>query len=71
VNGGPYSQYVLLIFSDEPWLERDHVERSRKEHSFDLVALTLTPNDASWHDDAERSGESIPSFQRTLEDSRR
>ena len=26
-----------------------------------LVALTLTPHDASWHDDAERSGESIPS----------
>jgi hypothetical protein len=39
VNGGPYSQYVLLIFSDEPWLERDHVERSRKEHSFDTAAL--------------------------------
>jgi hypothetical protein len=32
-----------------------------------LVALTLTPHDASWHDDAERSGESIPSLERTRE----
>lgn len=39
VNGGPYSQYVLLIFSDEPWLERDYVELSFKEHTFDATAL--------------------------------
>lgn len=39
VKGGPYSQYVLIIFSDEPWLERDYVERSLKEHTFAATEL--------------------------------
>lgn len=39
VNGGPCSQYVLLIFSDEPWLERAYVETTLREHTFDKTAL--------------------------------
>ncbi len=39
VKGAPYSQYVLLIFSDEPWLERDYVESSITNHTFDATVL--------------------------------
>lgn len=39
IKGGPYSEYVLLIFSDEPWLEREYVERSLAEHIFERTSV--------------------------------
>jgi len=39
IKGGPYSQYALVIFSDEPWLKRDYVERPIAEHSFQPTNL--------------------------------
>ena len=34
IKDPPYSQYVVLMFSDEPWLERDYVEESLAAHVF-------------------------------------
>jgi hypothetical protein len=34
IKGGPYSQYLLVIFSDEPGLERDYVEKNIAVHWF-------------------------------------
>jgi len=39
IQGGPYSQYVLVIFSDEPWLEREYLEHIVKYHTFGLTYL--------------------------------
>lgn len=39
IKDGPYSEYVLLVFSDEPWLERDYVERSIAVHVFPGTAV--------------------------------
>ena len=39
IKGGTYSQYVLVIFSDEPWLERDCLEHSLAQHTFDATQL--------------------------------
>lgn len=39
IKGGPYSQYVLVIFSDEPWLERDYLEHIIAKHTFGATQL--------------------------------
>lgn len=37
IKGGPYSQYILLIFSDEPWLEKKYIEWFIAEYKFDSI----------------------------------
>lgn len=39
LKGGPYSEYVLVIFSDEPWLEYDYVEEALANHFFKTPKL--------------------------------
>lgn len=39
IQGGPYSQYVLVIFSDKPWLERDYLEYTIENHMFGVTHL--------------------------------
>jgi hypothetical protein len=35
----PYSEYVLLIHTDEPWIELDHTRRSLADHVFPATSL--------------------------------
>jgi len=39
VHGGPYSKYVLVIYTDEPWLELDHIRRTLAAHEFPPTSL--------------------------------
>lgn len=39
LKGAPYQEYVLLVFSDEPWLEHDRVRRQLSEHKFKPTQL--------------------------------
>ena len=39
IKGGPYSEYVLLIASDETWLLPDFVEQSLAKHIFSKTRL--------------------------------
>ncbi len=39
VEGGPYSEYVLLIHSDEPWLEIDRIRVNLAAHVFPATKL--------------------------------
>ena len=38
-KGGPYDQYVLLVFSDEPWLEGQYIETELLKHDFPATSL--------------------------------
>lgn len=35
----PYSEYVLLVHTDEPWMELDHIRRSLAGHVFPATSL--------------------------------
>lgn len=39
VRNGPYSEYVLLIHTDEPWLELNRIGQSLAEHVFPRTNL--------------------------------
>lgn len=41
IKGRPYSQYLLVIHSDEPWLERNYIEQNLKSHVFESTS-TIT-----------------------------
>ncbi|MFB3082349.1 MAG: hypothetical protein ACE1Z4_02675 [Gammaproteobacteria bacterium] len=35
----PYSEYVLLVHTDEPWMELDHTRQSLADHIFPATSL--------------------------------
>lgn len=35
----PYSEYVVLVHTDEPWMELDHTRRSLADHVFPATSL--------------------------------
>lgn len=39
LKGGPYSEYVLLIHTDEPWLDFDQARRAVSCHEFPATSL--------------------------------
>lgn len=39
IKGGPYTEYILLIHSDEPWLEIDRIRLDVSKHVFSAPNL--------------------------------
>lgn len=39
LNDPPYSDYVLLVHTDEPWMELDHIRQSLTDHKFPATSL--------------------------------
>ena len=60
LKGGPYSEYVLVIYTDEPWLELEHTRRLLANHVFPVTTLITKAYLLVSYEPSERAYPCIP-----------